>query len=147
LLTSFLLLFFHTLTATIIFRRSTYRIGFITETRLLPLRALFVTLSGIFDIRLPQAFLTVDFHRVLNLSSRSGILFLCLFFSGGFGFSCYGLSNFLNFRLLSLTLWWRVAAQLRFDLSNVGIGTKVRRFLIRFLALLVFSRDVALDGT
>lgn len=64
---------------------------------------------------------------------------------GGLGFreGC----NFLNFGLLSLTLWWRVAVHLTFDLSNVGIGTKVRRLLIRFLALLLFSRDVTLDGT
>ena len=70
---------------------------------------------------------------------------LCLFFREGLGLreGC----NFLNFGLLSLTLWWSVAAHLTFDLSNVGIGTKVRRFLIRFLALLLFSRDVALDGT
>lgn len=64
---------------------------------------------------------------------------------GGLGFreGC----NFLKFGLLSLTLWWRVAAHLRFDLSNVGIGSKVRRFLIRFLAIHLFSRYIALEGT
>jgi len=78
--------------------------------------------------------------------SSSSILMLCLFFRGGFGIS-YGSSNFLNFGILSLTLWWRVAAHFRFDLSNVGIGTKVRRFLIRFLAIHLFTWNVALDSS